>query len=112
MLAITDLDKATALDPTFDAAFANRAITYMKLALYEEAERDIKMAITLNPNEFMSMVTMAEILAFNNHDAEACIWLDKAFQMDVRDVLSFILSTDIFENIQYLPCYKETINAE
>jgi tetratricopeptide (TPR) repeat protein len=111
-LAIRDLNKAIDLDPTFDAAYTNRAITYMKLAQYKRAERDIKMAVKLNPDEFMAMVTMAELLTLNDKDAEACVWLNRAFQTDVRDVLSFVLSTDIFENIQYLPCYRESIDIE
>lgn len=108
--AIRDLNTAIALDPLFDAAYANRGIIYLKFGKFEKAEKDILRALRLNPNDVLAMVTLAEIKATKQKDTEACDMLAQAVQINFKQVSSYFLTTDIFENLLYLPCYERLIS--
>ena len=54
-IALTDLDRAIALDPNNEAAFRERSNTYRAMGRLDSAIADASQALSLNPNDFEAL---------------------------------------------------------
>jgi Flp pilus assembly protein TadD len=80
----------------------------MLMGIYEEAERDIRKALELSPNNIYALNSMAELCAARHDAVEACRWLRRAIEMGYNN-WSYIINSKTYDNIRNDPCFKRFI---
>ncbi|HET6419814.1 MAG TPA: tetratricopeptide repeat protein [Geobacteraceae bacterium] len=83
-----------------------RGFDYMKIQQYDRAERDLKKALSINPDDPVIPVTMAELYSLANRPVKACAWFRKGIELGF-DNRNQVKTDDAFENLRKSPCYAE-----
>jgi tetratricopeptide (TPR) repeat protein len=83
--AIADLKKAIKIKPDYPAAYTKMGIAKIKLKDIKGAEKDLKTALTGNPNDFETLKTMG-FMYFNIENYKECkIFFDSAASIATTD---------------------------
>lgn len=102
--AIRDLLRSIKLDPGFGAAYTNLAISYVRSGRHENAKKYLERAYELTPNDPVLLETMAEYMALNNNNIEACEWFGKALENGYDD-WNHLEITEYLNDFRNAPCY-------
>jgi len=81
-LALKELDKSLAVDPTFDRTYFNRGDVLAKMGRYEEALREFRRAVELRPDRMQYYNNLAGHLTKLGRDQEALEVLLEGMQVN------------------------------
>jgi tetratricopeptide (TPR) repeat protein len=83
--AIVDLKKAVKIKPDYPAAYTKMAIAKIATKDLKGAEKDLKIALTSNPNDFESLKVMG-MMFFNTENYKDCkVYFDSAASIAIAD---------------------------
>ena len=77
----------------------------------EEAERDLRKSLELNPNNIYALNSMAELYSVKNEPLEACRWLKKAIEKGYNN-WDYIRTSKTYDNIRNAQCYREIMSGK
>lgn len=77
----------------------------------EEAERDIKKSVELNPNNIYALNSMAELYAAKGIPEEACEWLIKAISKGYNN-WNYLKNSKTYDPIRNHPCFKAILERK
>ncbi|MCL0083910.1 hypothetical protein M1N77_05230 [Thermodesulfovibrionales bacterium] len=66
---------------------------------FEEAERDIKKSLEINPDNIYALNSMAELSSAKNNPEETCRWLKKAIEKGFND-WKYIETSKTYDSIR------------
>jgi tetratricopeptide (TPR) repeat protein len=84
MLAVEQLEQATAIDPANDQAFWNLAIVHIEMQKYERAKDDLKRAIAVNNKSASYYEKLGSVLIEVKSWSEAKEALEQALKLDSK----------------------------
>jgi Tfp pilus assembly protein PilF len=109
-LAHRDIVK-TRVSPLFDVAYNNRGFDYLEMGKLHNAEKDIKKALSLNPEDKTINMSMAEFYAITKKPKDACEYLNKAIEKG-WDNWDYLKNYKTFDNIRSSECFIEIIEGK
>ncbi len=87
--AIKLFTKAIKIEPKFDKAYYNRALSYKKIGKYDEALPDYNKAIEINPNYTLALVGRVWLLQNKKMIKEALADYNKAIELGTDDPVAY-----------------------
>jgi len=77
----------------------------------EEAERDLKKSIELNPNNIYALNSMAELFAAKGMPEEACKWLKEAIKKGYNN-WKYLETSKTYDSVRHHPCFQSILRKE
>lgn len=104
--AITDFTRAIELEPKLPKAYNQRGYSRALAGRYDEAEKDIKTALELDPDSTVVLVNMVELYALQNKTDLTCLWMRRLIEKGEK-FWNQIRSGKAQNNMRNAPCFSE-----
>jgi len=102
-------DKRIELSPEDAMPYYYRGFDHMKIKEYDRAERDLKKALSIEPDNPLTNIAMAELYAVTNRTLKACDWLRTGIEKGYDD-RDHIMTDEAFANIRNASCYEKILS--
>lgn len=81
-ISISMYEKIIDMDPTFFYAYNNRGGTYLQLHRYDEAKKDLEMALTLKPSSVHAHMNMGNLYRLQEKYDDALVYYKKTLELN------------------------------